>query len=319
MNNTSHDHHELHVIFGSGPLGKNTARALVRMGKRVRLVNRSGRAADLPEGVEVVAADAYNRSSAQAVARGAAAVYQCAQPEYNAWAEKFPALQTSILEAAAASGAKLIVGDNLYMYGSPNGKPIDERAPYAPVSKKGRVRAAMAEAVMAAHRSGKVRAAIGRASNFVGPEYDILGDLVFWPALQGKTVNLFGDMHAPHSFTYIPDFGCGLAVLGTRDEALGGEWIVPTLAPISQQQLLDLICAEVGRPVKVRTAGRLLMRLFGLFNVGARETVEQMYEFEKPFVVDSSKFERAFGMTATPLPEVMRTTVEWYRTHLPTE
>lgn len=55
-----------------------------------------------------------------------------------------------------------------------------------------------------------------------------------------------------------------------------------------------------------------MMSLGGLFIPAARETAEMMYEFEKPFVVDSSKFERTFGLKATPLPEAIAQTVAWY-------
>jgi nucleoside-diphosphate-sugar epimerase len=40
-----------------------------------------------------------------------------------------------------------------------------------------------------------------------------------------------------------------------------------------------------------------------------------MYEFEKPLVVDSSKFERAFGVQATPMADAIKATVAWYRAH----
>ena len=40
-----------------------------------------------------------------------------------------------------------------------------------------------------------------------------------------------------------------------------------------------------------------------------------MYEFEQPFIVDSSAFEQNFGMKATPLREAIRETVAWYQTH----
>ena len=49
---------ELHVIFGTGPLGKWTAQALLNMGKQVRLINRSGTVDDPPTGVEIVKGDA---------------------------------------------------------------------------------------------------------------------------------------------------------------------------------------------------------------------------------------------------------------------
>ena len=45
----------------------------------------------------------------------------------------------------------------------------------------------------------------------------------------------------------------------------------------------------------------------------AREVVEMLYEFEEPFVVDSSKFEQAFGLTATPFDTSIPATVAWWQ------
>jgi len=308
MNNS-----QLHVIFGTGPVGKSTARELVKLGKQVRLVNRSGHASDLPPGVEVVRGDAYNAASVAQLTAGAAVVYQAAQPEYHEWVEKFPPLQAAVLEGAAAAGARLVVVENLYAYGDTGGRPLTEDLPPAPHTRKGRVRAAMTESLLAAHRSGKVQIAIGRASNFFGPEYMLLADMIFYPALAGKTATALGTLDAPHSFTYVPDFGRALALLGTRDEALGQVWHVPNSPPISQRDLITRVFAQTGHPPRIRAANRLLMSLFGLFNAGARETVEMMYEWEKPFIVDSSRFERAFGLRATPIDDAIRQTVAWFR------
>src|SRR5689334_4281908 len=114
----------LHVIFGTGPLGSWTARALLDMGRRVRMVNRSGRPSELLPDVEVVRGDACDPASTAALTRGAAAVYQCAQPAYHQWPGNFPRMQAAILEGAAASGARLIAAENLYMYGDPAGQPL---------------------------------------------------------------------------------------------------------------------------------------------------------------------------------------------------
>jgi nucleoside-diphosphate-sugar epimerase len=306
---------ELHVIFGTGPVGQWTMRALVAMGKRVRMVNRSGKA-DVPAGVEVVKADAYDLASAKAAVQGATLVYQCAQPEYHEWAEKFPPLQTNILEAAASVGAKLIICDNLYMYGDPQGKPITEDTPTNPHTRKGKVRKAMAEAALAAHRAGKLRVAIGRASDFFGPFDRVQGEQLFIPALTGKTANMFADLTQPHSFTYVKDFGKALAILGTHDESLGQVWITPTAPPTSQGEIVRLIETEIKQPVNVRAVGKLMMRFVGLFSPAPRELVEMFYEFEKPFTVDSSRFERTFGMKPTPTVDAVRETVAWFQAFL---
>ncbi len=160
--------------------------------------------------------------------------------------------------------------------------------------------------------------AIGRGSDFFGPWVldSAFGDRVFYPALAGKAASFGGRLDLPHTATYIEDFGRALVILGERDEALGGVWHVPNDRPqLTQRQFAELVFAETGHPVKASGMGRLMMALGGLFIPGARETVEMMYEFEKPFVVDSSKFERAFGVVAMPIAEAIRATVAWYRAH----
>jgi nucleoside-diphosphate-sugar epimerase len=304
---------ELHVIFGTGPLGKWTARELLKQGKQVRLINRSGKTDHLPEGAEIAASDAFDAAKNIELTNGAAAVYQCAQPAYYEWEEKFPRFQSAILEAAIANKAKFIVAENLYMYGDTNGQPIREDSPYQPHTKKGRVRAEMANAVMDAHRASKVRAAIGRASNFFGPDDRVVTDLAIRPALLGKTINLIGRMDQPHAFSYAPDFGKLLATLGTRDDALGQVWFTPSAPAVTQAELVKIIEEVIGRKVKYLLAGTNMMRFLGLFNPMMRETVEMMYEWNKPFIIDTSKAEKAFGWKGTPLKEAIQATVAWLR------
>jgi len=44
----------------------------------------------------------------------------------------------------------------------------------------------------------------------------------------------------------------------------------------------------------------------------ARESLEVMYQFEAPFIMDGSKFSRVFGdMPTTPLREGIRQTLAW--------
>jgi nucleoside-diphosphate-sugar epimerase len=303
---------DLHVVFGTGPLGRWTADALVKKGETVRMINRSGKMENPLTGVEIVANDAYDVDRNIAITSGAAAIYQCAMPRYAEWTEKFPPLQRAILEAAITNGAKLIVGDNLYMYGQFTGS-LREDSPVRPNSKKGRVRAAMAQEVMDAHQAGKVQAAIGRAPDFFGPYDTALTGYAIQPAVSGKTINLLGSTSQPHTFTYIKDFGSLLATLGTAEEALGQIWFAPSNPPITQAEWVKLIEAELGRPVKSLVGSPLMMRLLGLFNKEIAETVEMMYEWTGPFVVDTSKAENAFGLQPTPLMQAMKETLDWCR------
>jgi nucleoside-diphosphate-sugar epimerase len=309
---------DLHVIFGTGPLGKWTARELTGMGHRVRLVNRSGNATDLPAGTEVIKADAYDLETAVSVTRGATSVYQCAQPAYHQWAGNFPRLQASILEATARNNAKLVLAENLYQYGDPNGQPITEQTPMNPHTRKGQVRLEMTRAAFEAHRAGRLRVTAARGSNFFGPDDPINADLIFKPALSGKTVNMIGSLNQPHTFTYAPDFGRALAILGTRAEADGKAWHVPSDAPVTQGELIKLLEAEMGQPVKKMVGGKLILSVMGLFNPSVREIVEMLYEFTKPFVMDSNASQKTFGVQPTPVREAVQRTLEWNRAHLAT-
>jgi nucleoside-diphosphate-sugar epimerase len=250
--------------------------------------------------------------------QGAAAVYQCAQPHYWEWPQKFPPLQAAVIEGLAGSGTKLVIGENCHLYGDTDGKPLTEDLPYNAHTRKGQVRAAMSEGALAAHRAGVVRVAIGRGSDFFGPwaVNSAHGDRVFYPALAGKAASFGGKLDLPHTATYIGDFGRALVVLGERDEALGQAWHVPSDRPqITQRQFAELVYRETGQPLKASGVSKPMMAMAGLFIPGARETVEMMYEFEKPFVVDSSKFERTFGVVATPIADAIKATVAWYRAH----
>jgi nucleoside-diphosphate-sugar epimerase len=309
---------ELHVVFGTGPIGSEVMRELLRRGKRVRMINRSGKPSLIsgqPQGVEFVSADAYNAESVRKASQGGTHIYQCAQPEYHEWVEKFMSFQQTILDAAIAHGAKLILMENLYMYGDTDGKPLSESLPYHPTTRKGKVRAEMAQAWQTAHQQGKVRATAGLASNFFGPGYEVMGDQVFYPALAGKSAQALGNPDQPHSFSYTPDVGKALVILGERDEALGQAWHIPAVPPVTQRELITMAFKAAGQPVKISAINKLMMRMAGLFIPAARETIEMMYEWEKPFIMDSSTFERAFGMEATPLPQAIADTIAWYRAH----
>ena len=304
----------LHAVFGTGAVGMAVMEALVRRGYRVRMVNRSGHASVPPE-VEVVGGDASDPGFSRRAATDADVLYQCLNPPYHRWVELFPALQAGVLAAAEATGAKLVVMENVYMYGRPHGRPLTEDHPYNADTKKGRLRARMANELLDAHRRG-VRVTIGRASDYFGPRggaQSMLGDRVIPPALAGKPAQLLGNPDLPHTYTYIPDIGEALVLLGERDEALGQPWHLPNPETLTTRQLVDLIYQQTGYPLKLRVAPKLLLRLMGLVDPTVRELVEMAYEFEEPFIVDSTKFQTKLGMTATPIQHAIAQTVEWYQ------
>lgn len=308
---------ELHVVFGaSGAIGNAVVRELARRGKAVRAVNRSGQA-ELPPGVTLVRANAVNAGMVREACQGASVVYNCVGVPYTEWATLFPPIMAGLIEGAAAAGAKLIFADNLYCYG-PAAGPMTEDLPYRPTTTKGKVRAQLAETLMEAHSAGRVRAAIGRASDYYGPGVvaSVTGADLFRSVLAGKQAMWTGSLDMQHSLSYIEDVARGLVTLGERDEALGQVWHLPCAEPLTGRQFVQLAFEVAGRPAKIGSYGRLSLTMAGLFIPLAREVIEMLYEFDAPFVMNADKFNRAFGPSpATPHHEAVRQTIEWHQAH----
>jgi nucleoside-diphosphate-sugar epimerase len=306
---------ERHVVIGAaGATGSALVRELVRRGHTVRAVSRAG-AAGVPEGVEQVAADVATAEGARRACLGAAVVYHCAQPAYTRWPERFPPLTQAILDAATAAGAKLVFADNLYAYG-PSAAPLTEQTPERAQGAKGRTRIAMADAILRAHAEGRVRATIGRASDYYGPRGVVTnaGENVIEPALNGKRARWLGSLDQPHTLSYLDDIARALATLGGRDEADGEVWHLPAAEPITGRRFLELVFEAAGHPPKLGVASRPMIRIVGLFNPLVRELNETLYQFEAPFILDASKFQRAFGpFEPTPHSLAVRQTVAWFR------
>ena len=301
------------VIFGTGPLGLAVAQRLVSTGMEVRLVNRTGKAQG-PSGTEVLAADASDPASARRVCHGATVVFHCATHSYGQWDKALPPIMNGIIEGAAAAEARLVYGDNLYAYGPVDG-PIREDLPYRPVGSNTKARAEVATMLMDAHASGKVRATIGRASDFYGPHarQSKAGDGIFGRALAGKPAQVVGNPDVPHTLTFIDDFASALVTLSQQDKALGEVWHVPNAQTVSMRRFVEMIFQQLGRTAKVQGVPTILINLLALVVPPMAAVKETMYQSERPWVVDHSKYIHAFGGEATPYETAIQRTIAWLR------
>jgi nucleoside-diphosphate-sugar epimerase len=311
----------LHVVLGAaGGTGAAVVRELVGQGRSVRAVTRHGRTsvgdgAQPPASYQDAAADVTDRGQLRRALQGAAVVYHCAQPAYTRWAQEFPAMNRAVIDAAASTGAKLVFADNLYMY-APGASPITEDTPATATTKKGRVRAAMAEELLAAHHDGKVRVAIGRSSDYFGPGGldSAVGARFFRSVVTGKKTQWFADLDQPHTLSYLPDMARALVVLGTRPEADGRVWHLPAADARTGRQVIEAAARAAGASPAPVVLGMGTVRLAGLFVPVLREFPELWYEWDRPFVLDSSCFEEAFGPFAvTPLDRALGETVTWFK------
>ena len=304
---------QLHVVIGLGPLGRAVTSELTGRGIPVRAVGRHT-VADLAPTVEVVQADITDPDEARRAMAGAVVVYHTASAPYDRWPRLLPPLMDGVIDGSSVTGARIVYADNLYAYGPVDG-PLTEDLPSLATGPNGRVRAALADQLMTADAAGKVRATIGRASDYFGPwgRQSTAGERLFEPALAGKVTRVLGRPDLPHTYTYLADFARGLVTLGTHDEAFGEVWHLPSAETTSTRQFATLVYEAAGRQPKLSTTPAFVLAVLALFDPTMRAVREQQYQREAAWVVDHSKFQAAFGADVTPHAVAIEATLAWFR------
>lgn len=305
---------ELHVIFGAGQVGVTLANILLASGETVRMVKRSP--GGVPASVELLLGDATDAAFCHQACAGATVVYHCMNPAYltDIWMEVLPRYMDNLIAAAGGVGARLVVLDNVYMLGRTGGKPMNESTPSNPCSRKGEIRAQVAERLFDAHRQGRLRAVCGRAADFYGPRGRLtyMGDYFWKPALAGKAVMFPVNPDTLHSYHYIPDVAQGLAALGSAEEgALGQAWMLPCQPAVTTREQVQRFEPYLGRNIQLKMMPQWLFKPLGLFMPMMRELGEMAYQWDEPFVVDDARFRAHFSVRPLAADEAARATVEW--------
>jgi nucleoside-diphosphate-sugar epimerase len=320
-----HSSPQVVVILGAGPVGSATAEVLAGAGHKVRVVSRSGRSPisiaagdSMRPKIETAAVDVGDDAALQQHTSDADVIVNALNPDYTKWARDWPPLHQSIMQAARANDAAIVMMDNLYCYGNTGSQPMSPSTPMAPTGIKGKVRADMSAELLAAHANGQLRVAIARASDFVGPGVvdAAVGERAVKPLLAGKTVRAFGDIDAERSWGYMPDVAATVARLCTDEATWGRVWHVPSPAPVSTRGLVAALAGAAGVPVKVSAAPRWVMMAGGVFVPLLKELRETMHQFEHRFVIDASETTVQLGIEATNLNVIAADTVAWWRAKL---
>ncbi|MFI2333254.1 NAD-dependent epimerase/dehydratase family protein [Nocardia rhamnosiphila] len=278
------------------------------------LITRSGSGPD-QDGIQRIAADATDAPALAGHARDAVALYSCAGPAYHRWVREWPPLGAALIRAAELTGAVLVSTGNLYGYGPVDG-PMTEQLPLRPTSVKGRVRAEVWTAALAAHEAGRIRTAEVRGSDYLGAgTISPFSVMVLPKVMAGRTASIPADPDAPHSWTQVSDVAKLLVAVAAEEKAWGRPWHVPTAPPLSVRALAERTAELAGAPrARVRVMPGALLRLAGLVEPAAREMVEVQYQLRAPFVLDSTAATEAFGFGPAPIDTALREMITGVRT-----
>lgn len=301
------------ILGAGGSIANELAAILANKGAAFRLVGR--RPKPLP-GAEVFAADLTDREQTIRAVAGSTVVHLTVGLKYDArvWRELWPRIMANTIEACKRTGAKLIFFDNVYMYGRVNG-PMTENTPYAPRSKKGEVRAQIATSLMNEAQAGDLTAIIARAADFysLASKNSLPNMLVFEPLWRGKTASWLVNANMPHSFTFTPDAARALTMLSERESAWNQVWHLPTAPdPPTGRVFIEMAAREFGVRPKYRLLSRPMLKIGGLFNANVRESYEMLYQYDSPYLFDSSKFAQQFGFSGTPYADGIRMAAQAY-------
>jgi nucleoside-diphosphate-sugar epimerase len=301
------------ALFGAaGAVGHSIAKAISADGAPYRVVGRSRAALTAAFGAdslaEIVTWNPDDAASVRAAAAGVDAIVYLVGVNYWQF-ELHPRLMKLALDGAIAAGvARLVLIGTVYPYGRPRTRPLREDHPREPHTFKGRMRKAQEDLLFAAHAEGKIQATVLRLPDFYGPGVDkSFLHSAFAAAVSGGVANMVGPLAAPHEFVFVPDVGPVVARLTFTPDAYGRVWHLAGAGVTTQQAIVEEIERQIGHRVRVRVAGKTMLRLLGLFNPFMREMVEMHYLLTDPILLDDSALQALLGQThKTPYPDGVR-------------
>lgn len=302
------------IVGSGGAIGVELAKALPEYTNKIRLVSRNPVKVNPTD--EVFTADVLNPNELNEAIKGSEIVYVTVgfPYSYQVWKQNWPVFISNLINACKTHKCKLVFFDNIYMYDKDHLNGMTEETPVNPPSKKGTVRAEIANMIMREVQAENLTALIARSADFYGPgiqNTSMLTELILKPFSKGQKANWMGKTNCKHSFTYTPDAGKATALLGNTESAYNQVWHLPTAGnPPTGKEWIEHCAKAFGVPAKFRTAPAFALKLMGLFNTIMREMPEMLYQYDRNYVFNSDKFEKTFNFKPTPYLEGIKAITE---------
>lgn len=302
------------ILGAGGPIGTEVAKALKNYTTDIRLVSRNPQKVNPDD--QLWAGDLLNYATIDEAVKGSEVVYLTVGFPYDHkyWQKHWPKLVGDVIKACKEHECKLVFFDNVYMYDRDHLAPMTENTPVNPPSRKGQVRTKIAEMIMQEVWTGNLTALIARSADFYGPgirNNSLLIETVFKPLSRGKKAMWMGSAKYRHSFTYTPDAGKATALLGNTEDAYNQVWHLPTASqPFTGREWIEEIAGQMGKKQGYWAIPKWMVRIMGIFMPVMRESVEMMYQYDRDYVFDSSKFRERFNMKATSCKQGIREVIK---------
>lgn len=300
------------ILGANGTIGSVLAKELTNFTREIRLVSRSPKKVN--EHDHLFPADLSDPVQVEKAIEGSEVVYLLVGFDYNlkVWREQWPKLMNATIAACIKHNTKLVFFDNVYLYGKDAVGHMTEESEVNPPSEKGKVRKEIVDMILNQVKAGKLTALIARSADFYGPknEKSFLMEVVYKNLKKGKRPMWFITAEKLHSFTYTPDAARATAILGNTPDAYNQVWHVPTdSSKITGLQMAQLFMDEMNVNKKVSAMPMWMIKLVGLFVPFMKEMPEMIYQYDRDYFFDSSKFERRFHIKATPYRQGVRESV----------
>jgi nucleoside-diphosphate-sugar epimerase len=300
------------ILGANGTIGSVLAKELRIYTDKVRLVSRNPRRINTSD--ELIQADLTQPGAVDKAVEGSEVVYLVIGFDYKleVWEDKWPKLMRATIDACIKHKARLVFFDNVYLYDLSAIPHMTEDSPINPPSKKGAVRKKIAQMLADEIKTGKLMALIARSADFYGPGSDksFVTEMVYKNLKKGKTPNWFINADRKHSFTYSHDAAKATALLGNTVDAYNQVWHLPTdTKTLTGREFINLFATEMKVKSKVLVMPMWLIKLLGLFIPVLKEMPEMMYQYDRDYFFDSSKFDKRFNFKTTTYQEGVRNTV----------
>ncbi len=305
----------MQTILGSGGIiATELAKALVYYTTDIRLVSRNPKKVNTTD--ELMSADLLNSQAVNNAVEDSSVVYVTIGFPYSAkvWEEMWPKFIGHVIAACKKYGAKLVFFDNIYMYDEDYLQGMTEETRENPPSRKGNTRMRVVDMIRREVNSDGLSALIARCADYYGPGIErngMLREMVFEKLANNKKANWLCSDKYKHSLTYTVDAGKATALLGNTEDAYNQIWHLPTARePFTGKEWIENIAKALAKKPRYQVAPKFMVQIMGWFVPIMKEMVEMLYQYDRDYVFDSSKFVKRFNFTPTPYADGIREIVK---------